>query len=414
MKTIVLLALLGFFGLPAWAAAPVQPKPRPYTVLQIIYYDGTEKIEAVKVEEGLWRVHQIGSEHRLWEDADRLARAQWHDWFGLFTLENRARQWVLPKPVPPVFATYGRYEDEFDTEDQVRKLKSDYEKRMAKLRTFTDQTSLAYLDNLTENRKLVRTLLPKAREARLKRTDESVKRWTDSKKREIWDVVFQAEAKARFQVAEQTPPGEEYDILAIYNAQQELLKAIYLQYKMTDEQWYIVWEEGDRAKWPTPKPEFLPATLENVTQALRDMKSGMEGQWPFVVLKNMGKSALPHLLAIAEDAKLNLKPEALRALPVAGGVALGSDLERWKGLVREQAAAKAKAAEAERLAKAQEAERKAQVAQAARQTRAAAEAEAQKPAGLAGVLNGAGKKAEAPPPVRPAAGPAVAEEEEAK
>jgi len=363
LATVIPLLLPSF----AWAAmnAPAKPAEKPFTVLQIMYYDGGEKIEIVRVSAGLWRIHQIMQEQRVWDEAYKLARYQWHQWFFQNTQENKARQWVLPKPAPPRFATFGRYAADLDAEEKVRELIAVRDKRMAQFNAIKDLHALVYLDNFTENRKLVRSLLGKAREALIERSDDSTKSWGRSKKREVWDLVHLAEWRARQQVFEKTPEGQEPDILDVYMTQQELLKAIYQQYKMTEDQWYVIWEEGDKQKWPLPPNEYRAATKENVLKALQDLRTKPnheDGLLALRILKNMGKAALPHLIRIAEDGKANLRAEAFKAMTLATGQNLGLELSKWKVLQQELEAAQARAAaeagqpdpmsEAERRAKA--------------------------------------------------------------
>ena len=279
-RTFILAVLLSCLPGPrGWAVQAAAPRAgeEPFTVLQIMRYDWSEDLEVVRMSEGLWRIHKLAQDHKIWEDADRLARIQWRQWYRDGSPESHARRWVLPRPEAPQFFTHGRFQDQFEAEEKLKSLKAEMEKRLERYRAYRDQTSLFFLDNLLENRKVVRALIPKARTALENRTDAIVKRWPESRKREIWTVVHQAEQKARAMVADKSAEaGGELDVLDVFNTQQELLKPVYAQFKIDEDQWYLVWEEGDKNKWPLPPSEFLPATYANVLQALQDLRSGKD------------------------------------------------------------------------------------------------------------------------------------------
>ena len=245
---------------PATPAAPASKgKDKPekqgklFTILQITYYDGTEVLEAVPSSEAVWRMQEISADYRAWERADRLARVQWHTWFSKPLPENKDRTWVMAKPTPPRFNVQGKFDEQLDAEDRIRAFKAEELKKRERLWRSNDPQSVIYWDNFFENRKLTKSMLPQARLELLNREDQNVKRWPESKKHEVWDLVHFAEIRARQIVAEKSEKKDNLDILAVYNTQQDLLKPIYAQYKLDDDQWYVIWQEGDKNKWPIPK-----------------------------------------------------------------------------------------------------------------------------------------------------------------
>ena len=314
------------------------PKSKPFTILKISNYDWSESVEVVKIDEAVWRVQQLNAEYRVLVEADRLARAQWKKWFGSTAQEASVRQWVLPALRPPQIQSYGRFEDEFDTEDKVRELKAEYQKRIdTKLSVTTDYRTKALLDNVLENRKLLKSMLPKAHEALTKIAEKALSLWPEAKKREIWDLVNKTELQAHQSIME-TTDDDDVDFLDVYNKQQELLKPIYAQFNMTEDQWYLIWAEGDKKKWPVPaKPETRSAKMNAVLKLLREVKEkpdSAEGQLAQKSLKDLGKSVLPRLIRIAENAQFGLKEPAINALAIASGRSLGSDLTQWKEYVQ--------------------------------------------------------------------------------
>lgn len=232
---------------------PKKGKREPYTILQVAHYDGSASVEVVKQGQALYRIQEIMSDYRVWQEADRLARTQWSDWFRSAPNEERTnRRWVLPNPAPPKCATAGKFADEFDSDDKVKQLREEIRKNAENRKKFSDLQTLYFLDNLEENQKALRAKLPEARENLLKKDEIAVKRIDIGKKRAIWDLVYMAEVEARRKVEAKTPKDEEPDILEIYNTQQDFLKPIYEKYAIDEGQWAVIWEEGYNKKWPIP------------------------------------------------------------------------------------------------------------------------------------------------------------------
>ena len=333
MKTMIAVFTL-LVAQVAVAQAASLSAPKPYTVLEVINYDGSVNVSPVKIDEGLWRVRQINADFRVWKEAHVLARTQWTEWFSHDATDRNNRRWVLPNPVPPQFTTIGQYVDTFDAEDKVNELKAELQKRADAAKT-ADMGTQVYVDNLRENQKLLKEMLVKARHKLTEHDETNAKRLSAEKRREIWDAVAAAEIEARRIVAATADKHEELDILKIYIEQQKLLEPIYEKHKIDEGLWFVVWEEGDRKKWPVPAAplEWMAANYENVAKLLKELKTNPnspEAQAAPAILKNMGNAAVPFLIRAAEDETLGVKAPALNALSTASGKTLGNDLARWK------------------------------------------------------------------------------------
>jgi hypothetical protein len=350
MKIIVILTIVAAQFACAHAAS--LSAARPYTVLEVINYDGSVNISPVKIDEGLWRVRQTNADFRVWKEANALARTQWTEWFSHDTNDRNSRRWVLPNPVPPQFTTIGQFADTFDAEDKVTELKAELQKRIEAAKN-ADMGTQLYLDNLRENQKLLKEMLSKARHKLTERDEANAKRLSAEKRREIWDAVAGAEFEARHIVMQTADKHEELDILKIYIAQQKLLEPIYEKFKIDEGMWFIVWEEGDKKKWPTAVMplEWMAANSENVAKLLKELKmnpASQIAQAAPVVFKNMGNAAVPFLIHAAEDNALGVRALALNALSTASGKTLGNDLAKWKQY--EESVAAAERAEKAKLA----------------------------------------------------------------
>jgi hypothetical protein len=238
---------------------------RPYTVLRIKRYDGAMAYEVVKTKEVGIRAKEIWSEYPIWEEAHRRARIQWAKWFWEKTPANAGREWVLPKPDPPKFRTIGRYEDVFEAEERAKKLQSAHNsklqriKRLLRRRARRSRKSLAYLDNLEENRKLVRALIPRVHVAMLARDRRVVRSLPNHRKKRIWALGHVARQRAERELKEDAMDGKgdesEPDAVDLYNAVQEAMRPILAHYDVTERQWYMIWEEGYISRWPVPDIE---------------------------------------------------------------------------------------------------------------------------------------------------------------
>ena len=282
MKNPVLLVSLAFLSCPfqahgVQAAGPetrnskgVQSakKEKPFTILHIVRYDGSESVEVVRISEGMWRVQQLMSDSAVWKEADRLARVKWNEWLrGAENIERSARRWVLPNPARPWFEPIGQYEDEFDTEDKVKELQVQIQRRLGMRRATGDRM---FLDNWHENQRFLKAMLPKARQVCIRKDELQAKRFSVVKKKAIWELVHLAEVEARKRAAEKNLMGGAPDILEIYNIQQELLKPIYAQYDIDEGQWFVIWTEGDHNKWPIPK---FPSAKDKGSAANADLEA---------------------------------------------------------------------------------------------------------------------------------------------
>jgi hypothetical protein len=262
MRTLALLASALLSAASIHAAVQPSNRSKPYAVLQVTYYDGSVDYEVLKTKELPLRARELWSEFPSWQEAYFAAYRQWTMWYRERTAENRGRKWVLRKPRKPHLRQMGTFADEIDAADQAEKLNATVQERRNKAaqglwrNARRNWQTLTYLSNYHENAKLVRAMLPEARKKLDERDRKVAARLSDKKKRELWNLVHQAEYRARELLAEKKKDENgkpaKPDILEVHNKTQELLKPILARYRLNEWQWYVIWEEGHLAKWPVP------------------------------------------------------------------------------------------------------------------------------------------------------------------
>ncbi len=235
---------------------------KPYTVLKITRYDGTVTYEVLKTKEMGIRAREIYEEYPIWKEAHRRARIQWNQWFWEKIPENAGREWILPKPKRPRFSTVGVYQDEFDAEDKVKALNRVEGAKMVRIKkqlrqnARTSRKAVAYLSNLEENRKLVRSLIDSVHEAMLAHDRRIVAAMSEREKKRVWmgcHILQQkAEQRLREKTVDENKNPVEPDVVDLYNALHDAIEPFLEKHKLEMRQWYMIWEEGYVNEWQTP------------------------------------------------------------------------------------------------------------------------------------------------------------------
>ncbi len=267
-KLLAFLIPVSLFILPLLADSAEKNPDDNYTVLKISYYDARVVHEVHQIKELALRIQEVWAEFPIWQEAHRQATRKWNEWYRERTPENQGRAWVLPKPTQPRFEKVGTFTDEIAAEDKAAELRKahqaridQYSKDLYRNRT-QSWPQMMKLNNMFANAKLVRELIPLVRDEIIDKDRKAAMRLPESKRKEIWDLVHKAEAEAKRIATEASKDKDgnptEPDVIEVYNLSRKLIDPILSRYRITEWQWFAIWEEGYLNKWVVPGQQKDP------------------------------------------------------------------------------------------------------------------------------------------------------------